>query len=152
MNSAKKRGLPKLLRMVLALFAILVTVIAISYIMCLCCIKTTQYDIALEGIENPVRLVVVADTHGKVFDKDNMPLYKKIRAQEPDVIVLLGDLLPSEFEKADKADAKYSPLYGDFKDFPPTLIMVGKNEILYEDMELAADTALLIPEKHLYLR
>jgi len=104
LNSAKKRGLPKLLRMVLALFAILVTVIAISYIMCLCCIKTTQYDIALEGIENPVRLVVVADTHGKVFGKDNMPLYKKIRAQEPDVIVLLGDLLPSEFEKADKAD------------------------------------------------
>ena len=25
------------------------------------------------------------------------------------------------------------------------------DEVLYEDMELAADTALLIPEKHLYL-
>ena len=36
-------------------------------------------------------------------------------------------------KKADVADPKYSPLYGDFKDFPPTLIMVGKNEILYED-------------------
>ena len=33
----------------------------------------------------------------------------------------------------DTVDAKYSPLNGNFKDFPPTLIMVGKNEILLED-------------------
>lgn len=34
---------------------------------------------------------------------------------------------------ADPTDPKYSPLFGDFKGFPPTLIMVGKNEILLED-------------------
>ncbi len=36
----------------------------------------------------------------------------------------------------DYSDAKYSPLYGDFKDFPPTYIMVGKNEILLDDSVL----------------
>lgn len=36
-------------------------------------------------------------------------------------------------KKADPAEPKYSPLFGDFKGFPPTLIMVGKNEILLED-------------------
>ncbi len=33
----------------------------------------------------------------------------------------------------DFSDEKYSPLYGNFTGFPPTLIMVGKNEILLED-------------------
>ena len=36
-------------------------------------------------------------------------------------------------EDADYADSKYSPLYGDFTSFPPTLIMVGKNELLLDD-------------------
>ncbi len=33
----------------------------------------------------------------------------------------------------DPEDSRYSPLFGDFTDFPPTVIMVGKNEILLED-------------------
>ncbi len=36
-------------------------------------------------------------------------------------------------EDVDYSDSKYSPLYGDFKNFPPTLIQVGKTEILQED-------------------
>ena len=36
-------------------------------------------------------------------------------------------------EKANPAEPKYSPLFGDFSGFPPTFIMVGKNEILLED-------------------
>ncbi len=36
-------------------------------------------------------------------------------------------------EDADCADSKYSPLYGDFTSFPPTLIMVGRNELLLDD-------------------
>lgn len=34
---------------------------------------------------------------------------------------------------ADASDERYSPLNGDFTDFPPTLIMVGRNEILLDD-------------------
>ncbi len=33
----------------------------------------------------------------------------------------------------DASASIYSPLNGDVKDFPPTLIMVGKNEILFDD-------------------
>jgi acetyl esterase/lipase len=56
----------------------------------------------------------------------------------------------------------YSPLYGDFKGFPPTLIMVGKNEILLDDsvklqkkMSKAGVKATLDIEKdgwHVYLQ
>ena len=31
------------------------------------------------------------------------------------------------------SDAKYSPLFGDLSGFPPILIQVGENEILYDD-------------------
>ena len=36
-------------------------------------------------------------------------------------------------EGADPAEAIYSPLNGDFNNFPPALIMVGRNEILLDD-------------------
>ena len=34
---------------------------------------------------------------------------------------------------SDFSDAKYSPLFGDLSGFPPILIQVGENEILYDD-------------------
>ena len=36
---------------------------------------------------------------------------------------------------ADLSDPGLSPLFGDFTDFPPTLIQVGDHEILYSDAE-----------------
>ena len=43
-------------------------------------------------------------------------------------------------DNMDKLTHPYiSPLFGDFKDFPPTLIQVGTNEILYSDSEMLYD-------------
>ena len=97
-----KKGSVFVLKSLCTLLAIAVSTIVISVVVCSTCIKTTQYDVALDGIENPVRIVLVADTHGKVFGKDNAPLYRKVSAQDPDIIVLLGDLFPSEYQKSDK--------------------------------------------------
>ena len=36
-------------------------------------------------------------------------------------------------EDADPEDPIYSPLFGDFKDFPPVLVQVGQNEVLLDD-------------------
>lgn len=41
-------------------------------------------------------------------------------------------------EKTDYEDPHVSPLFADFKGFPPTLIQVGSNEILKSDSELLA--------------
>lgn len=40
---------------------------------------------------------------------------------------------------ADLTDPMLSPLFGDFKGFPPTLIQVGGNELLYSDSEQLRD-------------
>lgn len=50
-----------------------------------------------------MRLVVVADIHGKVYGEDNSQLYEKVAAQEPDAIVLLGDLFPAQYVESDSA-------------------------------------------------
>ena len=81
---------------IVALLILLLFVIGVSAFVCSWAIKVTQYNVSVDELENPVRLVVVADTHGKVFGKDNELLYKKVSAQHPDAIILLGDLFPSD--------------------------------------------------------
>ena len=88
---------------VAALLVMLLIAVGISIFVCSRNIKVTQYDVPLEGITNPVRLVVVADIHGKVYGDDNEQLYEKVAEQKPDVIVLLGDLFPSHPAESDKA-------------------------------------------------
>ena len=104
MNHAKiKRIIARSAEILAALLVLLLIAVGVSVFVCSRYIKTTHYDVSLDGITNPVRLVIVADTHGKVFGKDNEQLYEKVAAQQPDVIVLLGDLFPAEFSEADKA-------------------------------------------------
>ena len=104
MNQSKvKRIIARSAGILAALLVLLLIAAGISAVVCNSHIKVTQYDVQLDGLENPARLVVVADIHGKVYGEDNAPLYDLTAAQEPDVIVLLGDLFPSQFAEADKA-------------------------------------------------
>ena len=105
MNTSNTRKvLIKLFKIIVVLLSLLVITAVVSIVVCSSYIKTTQYYVALDGIEKPVRIAIVADTHGKIFGKDNNLLYKKVRTQAPDVIVLLGDLFPKEYKKSDKDD------------------------------------------------
>ncbi len=103
MNQAKiKRIIARSAGILAALLAVLLFAAGISAVICNRHIKATQYDVQLDGLEQSVRLAVVADLHGKVYGEDNAPLYEKVAAQKPDVIVLLGDLFPPHFTEADK--------------------------------------------------
>lgn len=104
MKAAKaKRILIRSAEVLAALLVLLLLAVGISALVCSRHIKVTQYDAALEGVDNPVRLVIAADLHGKVYGDGNAPLFEKVRAQEPDVIVLLGDLFPKEMQESDSA-------------------------------------------------
>lgn len=84
-----------------AAVAIPLLAIFISLLVCSVCIKTTHYTVPLEGIGSPARIVVVADLHGKEYGRQNSRLLQKVRAQAPDAIVLLGDILPSNCSESD---------------------------------------------------
>jgi predicted MPP superfamily phosphohydrolase len=103
LNQAKiKRIIAGSAGILAALLAVLLFAAGISAVICNRHIKATQYDVQLDGLEQSVRLAVVADLHGKVYGENNAPLYEKVAAQKPDVIVLLGDLFPPHFTEADK--------------------------------------------------
>ena len=112
-----------------ALLALLLIADGISAFVCSRVIKVTQYDVELDGITNPVKLVVVSDIHGKVFGEDNEPLCELVAAQEPDVIVLLGDLFPSDFQEADAAYVLH--LTEQMQSIAPVYFAMGNHEKSY---------------------
>ncbi len=130
MNQAKvKRIIARSAGILAALLVLLLIAAGISAVVCNSRIKVTQYDVQLDGLENPARLVVVADIHGKVYGEDNAPLYDLTAAQEPDVIVLLGDLFPSHFAEADQAYV--IELTRRMTEIAPVWFAIGNHELSY---------------------
>ncbi len=55
--------------------------------------RTEHYDIASEKIDRPVTLVLLADLHGHVYGKNNEKLLAAIEAENPDGILIAGDMV-----------------------------------------------------------
>lgn len=53
-----------------------------------------------ERIRKPLRAVVIADLHNKQFGKDNCNLLEAIRKEQPDVILVAGDILMARPKKS----------------------------------------------------
>ena len=68
-------------------------------------------------------MTATSDTYEEFKEKDPILTY--------DFIVSARDAYVGS--EVDPADPLYSPLYGSFAGFPPTLIQVGKNELLQDD-------------------
>lgn len=96
-----KRILIRSAEVLAALLVLLLIAAGISAVVCSRHIKVTRYDVPTDGLTAPVRLVVVADLHGKEYGAGNAALCEKAAAQSPDAIVLLGDLFPSHPTQAD---------------------------------------------------
>ncbi len=86
-----------------ALLVFLLVAVGISAVVCSRQIKVTHYDAAMDGIENPARIVVVSDLHGMSYGENNEQLVSLVREQTPDAVVLLGDLFPTQFAQEDTA-------------------------------------------------
>ena len=63
------------------------------------------------------------------------PSYKEYEKVDPVLTIQYITGVRDVFipEGADPGEAIYSPLYGDFKGFPPVLVQVGQNEVLLDD-------------------
>lgn len=59
-----------------------------------------EYAVSSGKIERPVRMVILSDLHGNSFGEGNRKLTQTIREQEPDAILMVGDML-----NRDAADA-----------------------------------------------
>lgn len=55
-------------------------------------LTVTSVEISSSKIHDPIKIVQLTDLHGASFGRDNQSLIRKIKAQEPDLIVATGDM------------------------------------------------------------
>lgn len=72
----------------------------------------TRYTVTSEKIENAFRIVLIADGHNAVFGEENGLLIEMIADQDPDVILVAGDMVNGNEAQTAAAGALLSGLAG----------------------------------------
>lgn len=93
------------------------------------CIKLSEYTIALSGLSESVKVVVISDLHGKEYGKDNKRLLAKISDQQPDAIFVVGDMLDDDDEES--GFSKTQNLLFALLDIAPVYLSYGNQEKEY---------------------
>ncbi|MCD8023525.1 MAG: metallophosphoesterase [Lachnospiraceae bacterium] len=101
----------------------------------------TCYEISAEGLSSAVRIVQLTDLHNSVFGAGNERLVEMVRRQEPDLILITGDLLNADVEGTDVAVS----LIEDLSEIAPVYFSYGNHEKEYEE-NFGADIAELFSE------
>ena len=87
------------------------------------------YEVGTGGTVSDIRIVQLADLHGSEFGADNQRLVKKVAAQNPDLILIAGDLLNSSKEDSlETAETLIAALC----EIAPVYISYGNHEKEYE--------------------
>lgn len=91
----------KALQSVLVIILILVILLTASFILSQSAISISQYDCSASSLTQPLRIVQLTDLHNSEFGKGNERLLRRVSAQEPDLILLTGDMLNQYEERTD---------------------------------------------------
>ncbi len=74
---------------------------AASALQCATEISSQYYEIRSAKITEPLRIVQLSDLHSHVFGRDNDVLAELVTAQQPDLVVMTGDMMDKQDENAD---------------------------------------------------
>ena len=113
----------------LIIIGILALIMLISAIDCWLNIDVTEYKEKLPGIKNPVKIVCISDLHGWSYGKNNCKLVERIREQNPDVIIVAGDLLTRR--ASDRMISRMLAVIGKLTDVAPVYYATGNHETDY---------------------
>lgn len=86
------------------------------------------YTISTSKVSDRVRIVQLTDLHNSEFGENNSKLVERVAAQQPDLILITGDLLNQDTERTDIATTLISGL----KDIAPVYVSFGNHESGYE--------------------
>lgn len=91
-------------------------------------LTVTHYEVSAKNLQNAIRVVQVTDLHNSQFGDGNEKLIEKVAKQQPDLIVLTGDLLNSHEEDTSIA----LDLVRKLSNLAPTYVSYGNHELQYE--------------------
>lgn len=83
----------RILGAVCALFSLFVIAVSISAYVCTYTFHEVDYTVAIDGLEQNTKIVMISDLHSRQFGADNQALVEAVAAQEPDAIFLVGDMV-----------------------------------------------------------
>lgn len=111
---------------------ILIILILILFILCLKelhdsseTLTVNTYELDSEKVDHPVRIVILGDLHNHSFGN---ALTEKIKEQDPDLILMAGDMIDQE--KAD--EEQIYTLIRDLKETAPVIYAMGNQEMNYQ--------------------
>lgn len=91
-------------------------------------LTVSKYTLTSEKIDYPFRVVQLTDLHNSQFGRDNSRLVEKVLAQEPDLILITGDLLNQNEERTDVAESLIRQLSAS----APVCVSFGNHEAGHE--------------------
>lgn len=89
---------------------------------------TSDYSVIGESGSSSIRIVQVTDLHNSEFGSDNIRLISKVKEQQPDLIVLTGDLI--NYDELDISVA--TNLIQNLNGIAPVYFSYGNHELDYE--------------------
>lgn len=92
-------------------------------------LQVSELEISTDKITKPIRIVQLSDNHNNVFGKNNSRLIELVRTEEPDIILITGDLINSNERSTDIA----IDLIMSLCKIAPVYISLGNHEVEYKD-------------------
>ncbi len=118
-----------LLKIVLGVLLAAVLASAVSAVVCSRELKVTEYDVGIDGLTSPARVVVISDLHSKEYGEDNSTLLALIAAQHPDAVFAVGDMIN---RSADEEDIlQFLELLVKLQEIAPVYYSPGNHECDY---------------------
>lgn len=132
----------KVLKIVLAVFIILILACLVSIWISYNWLTVTDFTVTSDKITSPFRIVLISDLHDHSFGVGNEKLTEKILEQSPDLIIIDGDMINGDSENADTALEVVQAL----KDIAPVYYSFGNHEYYYmeaghEDLQAELEAA-----------
>lgn len=112
-----------------ALLMACVLAVVVSIAVCAGVMKTTRYDVAVDGITSNAKVVCISDLHQKEYGKDNSRLIKKVAQEKPDAIFVLGDMIKADASEEDINS--FLRLLTSLLDVAPVYVSPGNQEMDY---------------------
>lgn len=115
-------------RIILFILAGIAAICVISCVASTYCLHVTKETYTTDRIFGNLRIVQISDLHNAEFGKGNQRLVKKIQEQEPDLILVTGDLLNLSEENTEIAVAFLEQI----RQIAPVYVSYGNHEVDYE--------------------
>lgn len=113
---------------ILLLVVLAFSALAISIVLSQSSLMVANYSLTASKLTEPIRIVQLTDLHNSEFGEDNERLAARVADQEPDLILVTGDLLNENEERTDIAVT----LIRELAPIAPVYVSYGNHEVGHE--------------------